>query len=401
MGGVDPNRIKSLAENNCEFSTRLLTKLIKTPSFSGREGQIASILEQEFARCGADEVIIDGLGNVIARLGSKGPVIAFDGHMDTVNIGRRNKWGFDPFSGEIKNGRVHGRGSTDQKGGLASMVTSLKILKELYDDFPFTLFFVATVQEEDCDGLCWQYIIKENKIVPDVVVLTEPTNGKIFRGHRGRMDMEILLEGTSCHGSTPELGDNAIYKISPILKAIEKLNKHLPTDPFLGKSSIVATRVRSSAPSLNAIADFAGIYLDRRLTGKETPGLAKAQMESLMEIQVSEARVVIPTYEVPSWKGTTYPTLKTYPSWQLDISHHLLDYASRCHKGLFGTIPEIDKWSFSTNGVATKGMFDIPTFGYGPGEEKMAHAPNESIAIDDLVKASAFYACFPWILTGR
>jgi putative selenium metabolism hydrolase len=397
---ISPGKIKDLAENCRDYAAKFLSSLVKIPSFSAREERAARLLEGEFRRCGADEVLIDGLGNVLARLGSRGPVIAFDGHLDTVDIGQRSRWNSDPFSGEIKSGRVFGRGSADQKGGIAAMATALKILKELSDDLPFTLFFIGSIQEEDCDGLCWQYIISEDRIVPDIIILSEPTDGRINRGQRGRMEMEITVEGISCHGSAPERGDNAVYKIVPILSALQKLNDSLPEDPFLGKGSLTVTRIRSGAPSLNAVPDMAAAYIDRRLTHGETSNAARSQVESLMEVQLASARVQIPTYQTPSWRGTSYPTLKTYPVWALDGNHHLIEYAGRCYSRLFETGPEIGKWSLSTNGVATMGMFDIPTFGYGPGEEKMAHTSNESVAIDDVVRAAAFYAYFPWIVVG-
>jgi putative selenium metabolism hydrolase len=351
--------------------------------------------------CGAHEVQIDKFGNILARLGSKGPVIAIDAHIDTVDIGQKDLWNFDPHSGEIKQGHVWGRGASDQKAGMASMLTALRILAESSTDLPFTLFFVGSVQEEDCDGLCWQYIINEDKIVPDIVILTEPTDGKINRGHRGRMEMEIIVKGVSCHGSAPERGDNAIYKIAPIITAIENLSGRFPTDPFLGKGTLAASRVRSTSPSLNAVADMAAVYIDRRLTRGETPDAAQAEIQSLLEVQVANAHVEVPIYETPSWRGTVYPTRKIYPAWIMDADHHLIEYGARCHKQLFSVDPTIGKWTFSTNGVATKGIFDIPTFGFGPGEERMAHAPNESVAIDDLVRCAAFYAYFPWVVVGR
>ena len=397
---VDPKQILHMAERRREYSTKLLAQLVEIPSISGKEEQIIRFLERTFSQCGADEVQVDGFGNVVARLGSVGPVIAFDGHVDTVDIGQRALWESDPYKAYMKDGRVYGRGAADQKGGLAAMITAMKILRELSTDFPFTLFFVGSIAEEVCDGLCWQYIIRESGIIPDIVVLTDPTSGTICRGQRGRMEMEVLVDGVSCHGSAPERGDNAIYKIAPILAAVEELNRSLPADPFLGKGTIAATRVRSSAPSLNAVSDFAGIYLDRRLTAGETPESAWDQVYSMDQVRRVAGRVQVISYEEPSWRGTSYPTLKSFPSWALDPGHHLLDYAQRCHKELFGAVPEINKWEFSTNGVATMGMSRIPTFGFGPGEEKMAHSPNESVLIDEVVKAAAFYAWFPWIVTG-
>ena len=401
MSAVTSANIKDIAARQKEYSANILSRMIKIQSLSGDEENMARLLEKEFHSLGADEVIIDGLGNVIARLGNRGPVIAFDGHLDTVDIGQKSLWERDPLSGEIADGRVYGRGAVDQKGGLAAMLLSMRILKEMGADLPFTLFYVGTVQEEVCEGLCWRYIINEERIMPDMVVLTEPTGCGICRGQRGRMEMEIIIDGVSCHGSTPGLGENAVYKATPVISAIERLNDDLPTDPFLGKGSITVTRVRSEAPSLNAVPDLAAIYLDRRLTGGELPEDARLQIESLPEARKANARVIVPAYEEPSWRGTTYPALKTFPAWTLKESHHLIEYAGRCYSRLFDTNPEIGKWNFSTNGVVTKGIFDIPTFGCGPGDERMAHAPNESVAIDDIIRCAEFYAYFPWIVVGR
>ena len=401
MTSFDPRLIKEKAKKYRDLTASTLSRLIKIPSTSGLESDIIFALEKEFASCGAHDIMIDNFGNIIARIGNRGPVIAFDAHVDTVDIGQRDQWNLDPYSGEISNGCVRGRGAADQKSGMAAMLTAMRILGEMSPDLPFTLFFVGSVLEEDCDGLCWQYIVNEDKIVPDIVILTEPTDGKINRGHRGRMELEIIVTGSSCHGSAPELGQNAIYKLAPILGAVERLNENLEHDSFLGKGTIAATQIRSSSPSLNAVADMASVYIDRRLTQGEIALIARAQLLSLPELKAANARVEIPVFETPSWRGTTYPTRKVFPTWVLPQNHHLIDYASRCHQILFNVTPVIDKWAFSTNGVATMGLFNIPTFGFGPGSEKMAHRPNESVDIDDLVRASAFYACFPWIVVGH
>jgi putative selenium metabolism hydrolase len=400
MARISPDSIRKKAEKLRGYAAETLSQLIKIKSLSGREEEVVKFVEKEFASCGASEVLVDNFGNVMARLGNRGPVIAFDAHLDTVDVGQPELWSFSPFCGDVSDGRVFGRGAADQKAGLAAMLAAMKVICESTTDLPFTLFFVGSVLEEDCDGLCWQYIINEDKIIPDIVILTEPTNGKINRGHRGRMELEVMVSGVSCHGSAPERGKNAIYSLAPIISAVERLNENLPVDQFLGKGSITATRVRSNAPSLNAVPDMACLYLDRRLTRGETPESAKAELDSLLEIRVAAARIEIPAFENPSWRGTTYPTRKTFPAWALAEDHHLIDYAGRCHHRLFGSTAVVDKWSFSTNGVATMGLSNIPTFGFGPGKEEMAHAVDESVAIDDLVRCAAFYAYFPWIVVG-
>jgi putative selenium metabolism hydrolase len=401
MTTIDPKTIKDKAEKYRQYAAKALSDLVRIQSLSGKEEEVVKYLEREFHACGASEVTVDNFGNIIARLGSRGPMLAYDAHIDTVDIGDPRPWIFEPYSGNIHDGRVHGRGAADQKGGMASMLAAMRIISETSRDLPFTLFFVGSVLEENCDGLCWQYIVKENKIRPDIVVLTEPTDGKINRGQRGRMEMEIGVTGVSCHGSAPERGTNAIYKLAPIIQAIEKLNGNLRSDPFLGQGTICATRIQSNSPSLNAVADMAYVYLDRRLTHGETPENAVAELESLPEMQIAGGKVVVPLFENPSWRGTIYQTRKIYPAWTLPKNHHLIDYASGCYQRLFGIEPVVDKWIFSTNGVATMGLLKIPTFGFGPGEEKMAHAPNESVAIDDLVRCAAFYAYFPWMVAGQ
>jgi len=401
MSKISSDIIRNKSERYREYAARTLSELIKIRSFSGREEGIIRFLQNEFLACGANEVVVDNFGNVLARLGNRGPVIAFDSHVDTVDVGQPEQWGFDPFSGEIRNGRVLGRGAADQKAGIASMLTALKIISETSADLPFTLFFVGSVLEEDCDGLCWQYIINEDKLLPDIVILTEPTDGKINRGHRGRMEIEVTVTGISCHGSAPERGQNAIYRLAPIIQAIERLNANLAMDSFLGKGTIAASRIRSNSPSLNAVADLACLYLDRRLTRGETPESACAELEWLPEVRTTGAKIEIPVFDTLSWRGTTYPASKVYPVWALPENHHLIDYACRCHNRLFGSMPAVDKWSFSTNGVATMGISRIPTFGFGPGKEEMAHAADESVAIDDLVRCAAFYAYFPWIIVGQ
>lgn len=397
MNKPNPSEICRKAEDCRKYSAELLSKLIKIPSVSGNEKDIVMFLENEFSHCGADEVRIDDFGNVIAKIGSGEPVVAFDAHIDTVDVGNNDLWDFEPFSGEITDDRILGRGASDQKAGMASMVSSLRIIRELSGELPFSVYFIGSVFEEECDGLPWQYLLKEGGLKPDVVILTEPTDGKINRGQRGRMELEVTTTGVSCHGSAPERGDNAIYKMAPIIQALEKLNDELPSDPFLGRGSLTVSRIRSNSPSLCAVADLAALYIDRRLTWGETPEGAKSQLESLPEIKTVNADVTIPDFNTPTWKGLPYPTPKTYPAWTLRDDHPCLIGAAKCYQALFGKEPIVDKWTFSTNGVATMGMFSIPTFGFGPGMEKMAHAPNEYVAIDDLVKCAAFYAYYPWV----
>ena len=342
---------------------------------------------------GFDEVRVDGLGNIIGRIGSGPRVVAFDGHVDTVYPGDRSQWTFDPFEGKVVDGKVRGRGSVDQKGGVAALVHAGRVIKELGLNEQFTIYFTGTVMEEDCDGLCWQYILNEDGIKPELVVITEPTNLNIYRGHRGRIEIRVEVKGRSCHGSAPERGDNAIYKIARVALEIEKLNGRLRSDPFLGKGTVTISEVKSSSPSLCAVADEAGIHLDRRLTAGETKDSAIAEVrDAAARAGCPDARVYVLTYEEAAYTGKVYPTEKYYPTWALDPASPLLKSAVEAYAGVLGKAPLVDKWTFSTNGIATAGLKGIPTLGLGPGNEVYAHAADEACPVEHLSAAVAFYA---------
>ncbi|HWR91535.1 MAG TPA: M20/M25/M40 family metallo-hydrolase, partial [Desulfobacterales bacterium] len=230
--------ILELSRKYRDYTAANLSELIRIKSPSLDEKAVAAKLAEQMQAARFDAVEIDGLGNVIGRIGNGRRILAFDGHIDTVEVGNAANWSFDPFGGEIRGGFVHGRGAADQKGGVASMVTAGRIIRELGLDRDLTLYFVGSVIEEDCDGLCWKYIIEEDGIRPEVVVSTEPTDGGLYRGQRGRMEIEVEFKGVSSHGSAPERGKNAIYMASRACLAAEKLNERLAVDEFLGKGSI-------------------------------------------------------------------------------------------------------------------------------------------------------------------
>jgi putative selenium metabolism hydrolase len=380
-------------------TTRFLCDMIGHPSFSTKEKEVIDCIKAEMIQAGFDEVRIDGLGNVIGRIGNGKHVIAFDAHIDTVYAGDMSLWKTDPFKAEVKEGMVIGRGSVDQESGMASMVTAARIIKELNLNDKYSIYFTGTVMEEDCDGLCWQYLINEEKLRPELVVITEPTNLNIYRGHRGRMEMMVHVKGLSCHGSAPERGDNAIYKISRIALEIEKLHEKLKTDAFLGKGSVTVTQVFFSSPSQCAVPDAASIQLDRRLTYGETKDTAIMEVhEACRKAGYPDAVVEVLTYNEAAYTGLVYPTEKYYPTWVLPESSHWLKTAEQSYEQLLGSKPKVDKWTFSTNAVAIMGMHNIPCLGMGPGNEIYAHAPNEACPVEHLTKAAAFYAAFVYAL---
>jgi putative selenium metabolism hydrolase len=386
------DKIKELAGKYRDDTAENLSKLVKIRSMSREEEEVQLELKRQMEAVRFDELKIDGLGNVIGRMGNGKKILAIDAHMDTVDVGNRDNWEFDPFSGEIKDGYVLGRGSVDQEGGAASFVTAARILKELGFDRDLTVYFVGSVMEEDCDGLCWKYIIEEDRIKPDIVICTEPTNCNIHRGQRGRMEIEVAFRGVSAHGSTPERGKNAIYMGSKACLDIKALNERLKTDAFLGKASVTITEFVSDSPSLCAVADYAKIHVDRRLTWGETKESAVAEIEELVKNVDAEVKVL--EYEEPAYTGLKYGMEKYYPTWKLPPDHVAVKTGVDVYESLFGKAPKVGKWTFSTNGVTITGMYGIPTIGFGPGDEALAHAPNEKVDVEDLIKASAFYALY-------
>ena len=387
------NEIAAKAKAHEKDTAEFLMSLVKTPSFSGKEKDVIEVIKKEMQKVGFDEVKIDGLGSIIGRIGNGSRVIAFDAHIDTVYPGDLSLWNFDPFAAHIKDGKVWGRGTVDQKGGMASMVYAAKIIKELGLNKDFIIYFTGTVMEEDCDGLCWQYIIKEEKIKPEMVVITEPTNMNIYRGHRGRMEIMVEVQGLSCHGSAPERGDNAIYKISRIALEIEKLNERLRDDPFLGKGTVAVTQIFFSSPSQCAVPDAASIQLDRRLTFGENCESAVAEVQEAARLAgYPDAKVKVLVYEEKAYTGLVYPTDKYFPTWVIPENSPWLKDAVFAYEQALGKKPKVDKWTFSTNAVAIAGMHNIPCIGMGPGNEVYAHAPNEACPVEHLSQAAAFYA---------
>ncbi|MCH8170779.1 MAG: YgeY family selenium metabolism-linked hydrolase [Bacteroidetes bacterium] len=385
-------KIFDLASKYETYTSTNLSKLIQHKSLSSCEKEVASLIKNMMEDANFDEVRIDGLGNVIGRIGNGKKIIAIDGHIDTVDLGNIDQWDFDPLGGEIKDGYVQGRGSVDQTGGPAAFITAGKILKELGFTNDVTIYFVASVMEEDCDGLCWKYIVEEDKIKPDYVIVTEPTNLNIYRGHRGRMEIEVSFYGLSAHGSAPERGKNAIYMASKAALEIEKLNERLISEEFLGKGSVTISEIVSKSPSLCAVSDFCKFHLDRRLTKGEDKNLALNQIEEI--VSGMNAKVELLNYKEKAYTGLEYGMEKYYPTWVIEENHHVIQNGVKTYRELFGESPVVDKWTFSTNGVVINGIYDIPVIGFGPGNEVMAHAPNEKVPIEHLVKASAFYAYY-------
>lgn len=395
MKNVDFKKVLELAESYKPDITRFLRDMIAIPSESCNEEKVVLRIKEEMEKVGFDKIEIDPMGNILGYIGHGKHLIAMDAHIDTVGVGNLENWEFDPYLGFEDDEKIGGRGGSDQEGGMASMVYAGKIIKDLGLDGDYTLLVTGTVQEEDCDGLCWQYIVEESKIKPDFVVITEPTSCQIYRGHRGRMEIKVTTHGISCHGSAPERGDNAIFKMAPILLELKELNHKLLDNDFLGKGTLTVSEVFFSSPSRCAVADGCSISIDRRLTDGETFESALEEIRQLPSVKESGAKVEIYDYSRPAYTGLVYPTKSYFPTWVLEENHIVTQSTVEAFEGLFQEKAVVDKWTFSTNGVSIMGRYNIPCIGFGPGHEDQAHAPNEITFKSELVKAAAMYAVIP------
>ena len=431
---MDYTKIKEAAQAYLPAMTKFLRDLIAIPSESCEEEGVVKRTIAEMEALGFDKAEIDPEGNALGWMGTGEKIIAFDGHIDTVGIGNIANWEHDPYEGYETDDIIYGRGGSDQEGGVVSAVYGAKIMKDL-DLIPegYKILVVASVQEEDCDGLCWQYIHKEDGITPEFVVSTEPTDGGIYRGHRGRMEIRVDVHGVSCHGSAPERGDNAIYKMADILQDVRALNENSATDAdeikglvkmldpkynpehyedarFLGRGTITASQIFYTSPSRCAVADSCAVSLDRRMTAGETWDSCLEEIRNLPACKkyAKDVQVSMYMYDRPAWTGLKYETECYFPTWiNKETAAHVQALAD-AHKALFGEErigsptamdkrrrPLIDKWTFSTNGVSIQGRYGIACVGFGPGAESQAHAPNEITWKQDLVTCAALYAAVP------
>jgi len=284
--------------------TSFLQDMVRTPSLSCQEKDVAERLAAEMRAVGFDEVWADRIGNVVGRIGpGTGPRLLYNGHMDTVGVGDPDAWTHDPFGAEIDGGLLYGRGAADMKGALASLVYGAKALKDSGAKLVGDLYVVGVVQEEPCEGYAMRVLVEEEGLRPDWVVLAEPTNLRVTRGHRGRMEMRITVRGRSSHASMPHLGENAIYGAARIVFSLELLADMLAEDPFLGKGTLAVTRIENTAGSKNVIPDSCTFIIDRRLTLGETEAKALAEVESVIVRENVRARVSLAELDYASYTG--------------------------------------------------------------------------------------------------
>jgi putative selenium metabolism hydrolase len=382
-----------LTDGDKQELVEFLQDLVCTPSPSGQEDRVATRVAAAMRRVGFRDVFTDRIGNVVGRMGNKQrPMLLWDGHMDTVGVSDRAAWRHDPWGAEIVQGVLYGRGACDMKGAIAAMIWAAKKLHDAGVQLDGELVLAAVVQEEPCEGLAIKVLLEEEGLRPDWVLLGEPSNLQIRRGHRGRVELEVVTHGRACHASRPDRGDNAIYSAARLIFNLEILSEQLGYDAFLGPGSLAVTHVESQASSRNAIPDYASFIVDRRLTLGETEAKAVAELENIIAREQIQAEVRVTQYEETSYTGYRARQHNFFPAWALEEDHAFVQAALRAVNKSLGYQPTVGQWGFSTDGVYTMGIAGIPTLGFGPGEEKYAHTADEQIRLEDVFEAASAYA---------
>jgi putative selenium metabolism hydrolase len=363
--------------------------LIRIKSYSGQEEEIIRYIEQKMRDLGYDEVKIDSMGNLVARIGTGEKSILFDSHVDTVEVNDEQEWEVPPFSGQIIKGRLYGRGSVDMKSSVAASIYAAVLAKEAGYASDKSIYVSCTVFEEDCDGENLKHLFKELNLRPSYVVICEPSNNQITLGHKGKLQISIKTRGVSAHGSAPEKGVNAVYEMAEIIQRVERKNLEL-MQKEAPRATLVLSKISSISASLNAVPSQCEIYLDRRIVPGETEEDILQEMNQI--IHGKKATWEFGTLQRKSWTGKEIKYQPFHLAWKIDPEHELTKTCMAAYRETFRSEPtEFDFWDFSTNAV-TPVSLGIPTIGFGPGEYKLAHMRNENCRVDQIVGACDFYA---------
>ena len=376
-----------------------MREICAIPSMNSQIGPVGERIAAEMRTLGFDEVRFDKMGNIFGRIGSGPRTIVYDSHIDTVGVGDPQAWEWDPFQGKIEGDMFYARGACDEKGSTPGMVYGLAMARDLGLLDGWTAYYFGNM-EEWCDGIAPNTFVEVDPGVrPDFVVIGEPTRMQVYRGHKGRIELKVTAKGRSAHAASNHLGDNAVYKLLPVIAGIRDLEPQLGDHPFLGHGKITVSDMQVKTPSINAVPDEAVIFIDRRMTFGETKEQAIAQVQALVpEKDRDTVTVEEMFYDDPSYTGFVFPVDKYFPAWALDEEHPLVK-AGRAARGWIG-LPDAPggKWDFSTNGIYWAGKANIESIGFGPGDERTAHTVGECVSLAEVVKATEFYALLPGLI---
>lgn len=366
----------------------LTQALVRIPSFPGNEKPVSTLIHDLMLNAGFDEVAIDHNGSVIGLFGPKDAAVAllFDGHMDVVPV--VGTWTHDPFGGEIHDGRLYGRGSTDMKGGVAAAICGVM---QAARQQPLTkrVAVSASVLEEVIEGYALSSVLDAYQ--PQNVVICEPSKLNIKAAQKGRAELLLTLHGKPAHAANPDVGINPMYAAAKALLSLQQLQ--LPRDDVLGPAILVPTdMVTNPYPSISMIPTATAIRFDRRLLVGETQVLVLQQIEDCLHAAgVTDFTLAISQDKVTTFTGIEASPERWLPAWQTEEDTPLLQ-ATRAAVATAGLDTSIGAWPFCTNGSESAGKRHIPTVGLGPGNEEDAHTIDESIDVAQLIQAQSIYA---------
>lgn len=362
--------------------------LVRIQSYSGEEDELAKFISETMTSLNYDSVRIDEMGNVIGRVGTPdAPCILLDSHMDTVAVNDSDQWTYPPFEGLIRDHKLFGRGASDMKSSIAAAVfAAAKARSTLLKDGR-SVHVTCTVCEETCDGEALRYILENENLNPEYVVICEPSNNQIMLGHNGKAQIQINVHGVSAHGSSPSLGINAIYKMSPILSRVEELADSL--DAKRNSGSITLVEIKSTTASSNSVPDSCLLRLDRRLAVHEDESTILKELKYLLgETQASWSYDIV---HMKTWRGHKIFYQPLHFAWRISEDHPAIKKCTAVFREVFeNREPQYGHWNFSTNAVAPVAL-GIPTLGFGPGDPSVIHAADEYCRIDNMIDAFRFY----------
>jgi len=367
--------------------------LIRINSVTGGERTLVEFARQKMLDLGYDEAYLDEAGNVIGVLKGKGNYkILFDAHVDTVDVGDKQKWSFDPFGGEVHNDKLYGRGAADMKGAFAAMICAGASLIKQKESLPGTIYISGTVSEEIAEGRCFEVVL--DRVKPDYVVIGEASELNLKIGQRGRAEIVLNSYGKSAHSSNPQLAVNAAENLVDAITRIRTLE--LPVHPLLGKAIMTLTDCISHPyPGRSVIPYKASCTYDRRLMTGESENSVLEEINRLLgTIQNGkksfDVRADIAEDELVTHSGYKVLNRRFFPAWALEAEHPFCKIALRALKSA-GLAPDVTAYQFCTNGSSSAGKYGIPTVGFGPGTEDMAHVVDEYISLAELNKAAEGY----------
>lgn len=376
-----------LAERERADLLDLVQRLVQTPSPTGEEGAVAALVTETMRAMGYHEVHTDSWGNVVGIIRGTGTgSVLFDAHMDTVPWDAAG-WTHQPLQGDLADGKVYGRGTTDMKGALAAALYGIGRLAGNPGDMG-TVYVCCSVCEEPAEGPMLAEVCKRWQ--PAAVVIQEATELNVNVGQRGRAELVVEALGRPAHSSRPDLGRNAVKAMARLIGALEELP--LPTDDPLGPAILEVTDVKSTPyPGLSVVPYRCKATFDRRLLVGDTPEGMVAQVREAaarlgLEVEVSLAETPVRTYT-----GQTFIHKAFAPAWKTAPQSQLVQGALTALKAE-GQSPGLSHYNFCTNGSSSAGLLGIPTIGYGPGREEEAHIVDEFLELSQLYAAAEGYA---------